>query len=118
MLSPAIAITCKTPSNISKIDTSNVPPPRSSTIIIASSTKSVIPCASAAAVGSLINLRTFKPAILAASMVACLCLLLKYAGTLITASSHPSFKNLSASSFNCFNTKADKSILEYDFPFN
>ena len=44
------------------------------------------PYAIAAAVGSLIILNTFKPAIVPASFVACLCASLKYAGTVITAS--------------------------------
>ena len=44
------------------------------------------PYARAAAVGSLIILSTLSPAILPASLVACLWLSLKYAGTVITAS--------------------------------
>ena len=40
----------------------------------------------AAAVGSLIILSTFSPAIAPASLVACRCASLKYAGTVITAS--------------------------------
>jgi len=45
----------------------------------------------AAAVGSLINLNGVRPAIIQASLVASLCSLLKYAGTVTTAfvTSHP-----------------------------
>ena len=42
------------------------------------------PYAIAAAVGSLITRRTLRPAIVPASLVACLCESLKYAGTVIT----------------------------------
>jgi len=84
-LSPLVASTSITPSPISIIDTSNVPPPRSYTIIFCSFSLSR-PYASAAAVGSLIIRFTSSPAILPASFVACLCASLKYAGTVITAS--------------------------------
>ena len=43
------------------------------------------PYAIAAAVGSLIILKTFNPAIVPASFVACRCASLKYAGTVMTA---------------------------------
>ncbi len=42
--------------------------------------------ASAAEVGSLMMRSTFRPAICPASLVACRCASLKYAGTVITAS--------------------------------
>ena len=68
--SPEVDLTSKTPSEISKIETSNVPPPRSKTSIFWSSLFSR-PYASEAAVGSFIILKTFNPAICPASLVAC-----------------------------------------------
>ena len=63
---------------------SNVPPPKSYTAMVLAPFLSM-PYASAAAVGSLMILNTSNPAILPASLVACLCASLKYAGTVITA---------------------------------
>ena len=84
-LFPLVALTSNTPSPNSRIDTSNVPPPRSytKTVWVLSCLSS--PYARAAAVGSLIILSTSNPAILPAFFVACLCESLKYAGTVITA---------------------------------
>ena len=83
-VSPFVDFTSNTPSPISSIDTSNVPPPRSYTAIVPDFFLSN-PYASAAAVGSLTIRSTSSPAILPASLVACLCASLKYAGTVITA---------------------------------
>tara|TARA_Y100000310_G_scaffold342205_1_gene444264 strand:+ start:189 stop:461 length:273 start_codon:yes stop_codon:yes gene_type:complete len=83
-LSPDVDLTSKTPSPSSKIETSNVPPPKSKTKTVWLSPLSR-PYAKDAAVGSLIILSTSKPAIFPASFVACLCASLKYAGTVITA---------------------------------
>jgi len=68
-----VALTSKIPSSILRIETSKVPPPKSKIrtfcaplfLLVLSS-----PYAIAAAVGSLIILFTFKPAILPASFVA------------------------------------------------
>ena len=68
-LLPAVARTSKTPSDISRSETSNVPPPRSKIMIFCSFSLS-IPYARAAAVGSLIIRMTSSPAILPASLVA------------------------------------------------
>uniref|UniRef100_A0A1A9VR23 Rhodanese domain-containing protein n=1 Tax=Glossina austeni TaxID=7395 RepID=A0A1A9VR23_GLOAU len=64
------------------MDTSKVPPPRSSIKALRSPSKFLSkPYAKAAAMGSLIILNTFRPAIAPASFVACRCESLKYAGT-------------------------------------
>ena len=84
-VSPLVDLTSKTPSPISSIETSKVPPPKSYTAIFWPFFLSK-PYAKAAAVGSLIIRFTSKPAILPASFVACLWESLKYAGTVITAS--------------------------------
>jgi len=84
-VSPLVAMTSKTFNSIDNIDTSNVPPPRSKTMMFFSSFILSNPYAIAAAVGSLIILKTFNPAILPASFVACLWESLKYAGTVTTA---------------------------------
>ena len=68
------------------IEMSNVPPPRSYTAILRSPSFLSIPNASAAAVGSLMIRLTSRPAMRPASLVACRCESLKYAGTVITAS--------------------------------
>ena len=68
------------------MEISKVPPPKSKTAIVLSLSDLSRPYAKAAAVGSLIILFTVKPAISPASLVACLCASLKYAGTVITAS--------------------------------
>ena len=61
----------------------------------------------AAAVGSLIILKTFNPEIVPASFVACLCESLKYAGT-VTIASFTSFPKKSvAVCFNFCNTIAE-----------
>jgi hypothetical protein len=68
---PLVALTSNIPSSIAKRDTSKVPPPRSkmrmffSVVCYLSS-----PYAIAAAVGSLIILKTLIPAIVPASLVA------------------------------------------------
>ena len=69
LLSPAVARTSITPSPISMIDTSNVPPPKSYTMIFCSCSLSR-PYERAAAVGSLMIRFTSRPAILPASFVA------------------------------------------------
>ena len=74
------------------------------------------PYASAAAVGSLTILSTSNPAIFPASLVACLCESLKYAGTVITAFSTFSPKYLSASSFSLVKMKAEIWEGEYFSP--
>jgi len=84
-VSPFVAFTSKTPSPISRIEMSKVPPPRSKTAIFSSFFLSR-PYASAAAVGSLMIRSTFKPEMRPASFVAWRWLSLKYAGTVTTAS--------------------------------
>ena len=86
LVSPFVARTSNTPSPSSRIDTSNVPPPKSYTRILCEASSLSRPYASDAAVGSLIILFTSRPAILPASFVACFCASEKYAGTVITAS--------------------------------
>ena len=105
-LSPFVALTSTIPSPISRSETSNVPPPRSKTKIVCSLSPLSKPYASAAAVGSLIIRSTFKPAISPASLVACRCASLKYAGTVITASVIVSPRYDSASRFNFCRTRA------------
>ena len=85
-VSPFVDFTSKTPSPSSSIEISKVPPPKSKTAIVLSLSDLSRPYAKAAAVGSFIILFTVKPAISPASLVACLCASLKYAGTVITAS--------------------------------
>uniref|UniRef100_A0A1B0BJQ7 Uncharacterized protein n=1 Tax=Glossina palpalis gambiensis TaxID=67801 RepID=A0A1B0BJQ7_9MUSC len=87
-VSPAVARTSNNePSSMVKIDTSKVPPPRSNINTLRSPFRFLSkPYAKAAAVGSLIILNTFRPAIAPASFVACRCESLKYAGTVTTAS--------------------------------
>ena len=67
-----MARTSKTPLSIVKTLTSNVPPPRSKTRMFFSPPFLSNPYAMAAAVGSLIILATFRPAMTPASLVACL----------------------------------------------
>jgi hypothetical protein len=74
-----VARTSKTPLSMVKILTSNVPPPKSKTRMFFSPPFLSKPYAMAAAVGSLIILATFSPAIIPASLVACLWASLKYA---------------------------------------
>ena len=105
-VSPLVDNTSMTPSPISMIDTSNVPPPRSYTMIFCSFSLSR-PYASAAAVGSLMIRFTSRPAIFPASLVAWRCASLKYAGTVITASVTFSPRYPSASAFNFWSTIAE-----------
>mmetsp|Transcript_89283 Transcript_89283/g.198427 ORF Transcript_89283/g.198427 Transcript_89283/m.198427 type:complete len:214 (+) Transcript_89283:1116-1757(+) len=83
-VSPFVAFTSKTPPEISRIEMSKVPPPKSKTAMVWPSFASM-PKASAAAVGSLMIRSTSSPAILPASLVAWRWESLKYAGTVITA---------------------------------
>src|ERR671925_2274613 len=99
-LSPFVAFTSKTPSPRSSTETSKVPPPRSKTRMVWSEPSLSRPYASAAAVGSLMMRRTLRPAILPASFVASRCALLKYAGTVMTASVTGSPRYASASAFS------------------
>ena len=69
-LSPDVDNTSNTPSPNSKIDTSNVPPPKSNTKIFSSWSTLSKPYAKAAAVGSFTIRSTSKPAIRPASLVA------------------------------------------------
>mmetsp|Transcript_21761 Transcript_21761/g.68166 ORF Transcript_21761/g.68166 Transcript_21761/m.68166 type:complete len:528 (+) Transcript_21761:810-2393(+) len=85
MVSPFVDLTSKTPPEISRIETSKVPPPRSKTATSLPSSFLSMPYARAAAVGSLMMRRTSSPAIFPASFVACRCESLKYAGTVTIA---------------------------------
>mmetsp|Transcript_2902 Transcript_2902/g.4769 ORF Transcript_2902/g.4769 Transcript_2902/m.4769 type:complete len:229 (+) Transcript_2902:846-1532(+) len=76
-VSPFVDLTSKTPPEISRIDTSKVPPPRSKTATSAPSVALSMPYASEAAVGSLMMRRMSSPAILPASFVAWRCASLK-----------------------------------------
>ena len=84
-VSPLVALTSMTPSPISRMEISKVPPPRSYTAIFSSPFLSR-PYDSAAAVGSLMMRSTFRPAIFPASLVAWRWESSKYAGTVTTAS--------------------------------
>ena len=85
-VSPAVDLTSKIPSSIVNNDTSKVPPPKSKINTFCSLLRFFSrPYAIAAAVGSLIIRRISRPAIAPASLVACLCASLKYAGTVTTA---------------------------------
>ena len=66
-VSPFVALTSNTPDEISRMDTSNVPPPRSYTATILPSPDLSRPYASAAAVGSLMMRFTSRPAMRPAS---------------------------------------------------
>ena len=85
-VSPWVLFTSKTPSPISRTETSNVPPPRSNTKMVSSCDDLSRPYARAAAVGSLMMRNTLRPAIAPASFVAVRSASLKYAGTVMTAS--------------------------------
>ena len=78
-VSPPVAFTSKIPPSSVRIDTSCVPPPQSNTKMFFSCLSSVLsrPYAIAAAVGSLMILRTSSPAIAPASFVAWRCESLK-----------------------------------------
>jgi len=69
-VSPFVDLTSKTFLSISRIEISNVPPPRSYTAIVFSTFSFLRPYASAAAVGSLMIRSTLRPAIRPASLVA------------------------------------------------
>ena len=70
-VSPAVALTSKIPSSIVSNETSKVPPPKSKIKTFFSPDPFLSrPYAIAAAVGSLIILRTFNPAMIPASLVA------------------------------------------------
>ena len=84
-LSPEVDFTSKIPSPNSKMETSNVPPPKSKTRIVWACCCLSRPYANDAAVGSLIIRKTFKPAISPAFLVAWRWESLKYAGTVMTA---------------------------------
>ena len=83
--SPSVPFTEYTLSSTRRIVQSKVPPPRSYTRIVLFPMFSN-PYAMAAAVGSLSTSSTLYPASVPASIVACLWLLLKYAGTVMTIS--------------------------------
>lgn len=100
-LSPAIALTSKSSRPLAdEVDlscntvVSRVPPPKSTTSMYIcflscpcrrpGALRVVLTCETAAATGSGSSLITWKPAIRAASCVACLCVESKYAGTVIT----------------------------------
>mmetsp|Transcript_19353 Transcript_19353/g.66728 ORF Transcript_19353/g.66728 Transcript_19353/m.66728 type:complete len:282 (-) Transcript_19353:511-1356(-) len=85
IVSPFVALTSKTPPEISRMETSKVPPPRSKTATNLPSSALSMPYASAAAVGSLMMRRTSRPAMRPASLVAWRCWSLKCAGTVTTA---------------------------------
>jgi hypothetical protein len=77
-VSPLVATTSNTPSSIVSSDTSNVPPPKSYTMMFFSfSPFSLRPYAMAAAVGSLMMRCTLRPAMVPASLVAWRCASLK-----------------------------------------
>ena len=77
-VSPPVAFTSNIPSSILSNETSCVPPPQSNiSIFLLSDSFFSKPYAIAAAVGSLITRRTFKPAIIPASFVALRCASLK-----------------------------------------
>ena len=94
---------------------SDVPQPMSPTAIILLFFLSR-PYARHAAVGSLMILRTFRPAIFPASLVAWRSASPKYAGTVITASVIVSPVNASASAFSLARTMDEISSGEYFFP--
>ena len=99
-VSPDVDLTSKSPFSIVRMETSNVPPPRSKMRIFFSvSVFLSSPKAMAAAVGSLIILRTLRPEIVPASFVAYLYESLKQAGTVTTASFTLLPKKSSAISF-------------------
>uniref|UniRef100_A0A6C0ECF5 Uncharacterized protein n=1 Tax=viral metagenome TaxID=1070528 RepID=A0A6C0ECF5_9ZZZZ len=103
--------------DISTIETSSVPPPKSYTITLIDLSSfpsilllidlSIIPYANDAAVGSFINLTHSIPAISAASFVACFCESVNDAGTVITAFLTSFCKYLVAIDFNFDRTFAD-----------
>mmetsp|Transcript_14899 Transcript_14899/g.51167 ORF Transcript_14899/g.51167 Transcript_14899/m.51167 type:complete len:320 (-) Transcript_14899:270-1229(-) len=107
-VSPAVASTSNTPSPTSRMDTSNVPPPRSNTRMVSCTLRSN-PYARLAAVGSLITRRASRPAMRAASLVAWRCESLKYAGTVTTAWETSASRKRPASSASLRMTSADTS---------
>ena len=114
-MSPEVDKTSKTSSPTSRIETSNVPPPKSK-IKTTSFFFLSKPYARAAAVGSFKILKTSKPAIVPASFVAKRCESLKYAGTVIIACVIVYFKKRLASLTNFFKIEAEiSSGLKYLF---
>mmetsp|Transcript_10216 Transcript_10216/g.34732 ORF Transcript_10216/g.34732 Transcript_10216/m.34732 type:complete len:209 (+) Transcript_10216:1159-1785(+) len=69
-VSPAVETTSSTPVSMFRMDTSNVPPPRSKTRTVCTSSLESRPYAMAAAVGSLMMRATSRPAMVPASLVA------------------------------------------------
>ena len=112
-VSPFVDCTSRTPCCISRMETSKVPPPRSYTAIILSSSTCSIPYANAAAVGSLMMRCTSNPAIAPASRVACRCASLKYAGTVTTADGTEVWRWSSAVCFILARTSAPTCEGEY-----
>ena len=115
-VSPEVERTWKTPSSKSMMVTSRVPPPRSKTRIFWDCPALSRPYARAAAVGSLMIRTTSRPAILPASLVACLWLSLKYAGTVMTALSMVSPTKASASFLIFIRMYAEICCGVYSFP--
>ena len=115
-LSPFVACTSRASSPNSSTEKSNVPPPRSKTRTFWSVVSFSRPYASAAAVGSLTIRRTLSPAILPASFVASRCALLKYAGTVTTASVTGSPRYASASAWSFWRIIAEISGGAYSVP--
>mmetsp|Transcript_27878 Transcript_27878/g.82008 ORF Transcript_27878/g.82008 Transcript_27878/m.82008 type:complete len:467 (-) Transcript_27878:734-2134(-) len=108
-VSPAVALTSKTPSSMESIVTSKVPPPRSYTRMFCSPFPPLAlsrPYAIAAAVGSLMMRRTSSPAMVPASLVAWRWASLKWAGTVMTARLTACPRNASASALSCSSTMA------------
>ena len=106
---PFVASTWNTPALSSRIEMSNVPPPRSNTAIFDFSRSRSRPYASAAAVGSFTMRSTVSPASSPARLVALRCESLKYAGTVITARVTGSPRARSASARSFLRTSADTS---------
>ena len=115
-VSPDVDRTSKTPSLKSMMVTSRVPPPRSKTMIFCSTSDLSRPYARAAAVGSLMIRTTSSPAMAPASLVACLWLSLKYAGTVMTALSTVSPMYASASFLIFCSMNAEICWGVYSFP--
>ncbi len=113
-LSPFVDFTSKTPSPNSRMLTSNVPPPKSKTRTVWSCPLSR-PYASAAAVGSLMTLKTSRPAMRPASFVAWRWLSVKYAGHVMTAFLTGWPRYASASAFSFCRIIALTSCGAYDF---
>ncbi len=115
-VSPLVDMTLKTLLHISRMVTSNVPPPRSNTAMFKSFFSLSRPYARDAAVGSLIMRTMSSPAITPASLVAVLWLSLKYAGTVTTAFFIFFPRNASASFFIFLSIIAEISCGIYVLP--